>query len=49
MQYPVYFAFEDDKFDDILSDIRRSDNNGQPASATTGGLVTEQKKKNICS
>ncbi|XP_006659731.2 nicalin [Oryza brachyantha] len=35
--YPVYFAFQDDHFDNLLSDIRKIASSGQPASATTGG------------
>lgn len=37
MQYPVYFAFHDDDFDNLLVDIRKIATSGQPASATTGG------------
>ena len=39
MQYPVYFAFEDDDIDAVLADVKRNDATGQPATATTGGLV----------
>jgi len=39
VQYPVYFAFEDDDIDAVLADVKRSDVSGQPATATTGGLV----------
>ncbi|PUZ49732.1 hypothetical protein GQ55_6G002500 [Panicum hallii var. hallii] len=35
--YPVYFAFHDDDFDNLLADIRKIASSGQPASATTGG------------
>ncbi|XP_042512335.1 nicalin-1 [Macadamia integrifolia] len=35
--YPVYFAFEDDKINAVLADVKRNDATGQPASATTGG------------
>ncbi|WVZ95586.1 hypothetical protein U9M48_041330 [Paspalum notatum var. saurae] len=35
--YPVYFAFHDDSFDNLLADIRKIAASGQPASATTGG------------
>ncbi|OEL27869.1 Nicalin [Dichanthelium oligosanthes] len=35
--YPVYFAFHDDSFDNLLADIRKIASSGQPASATTGG------------
>jgi len=37
LQYPVYFAFEDDNIDTVLSDIKKNDASGQPATATTGG------------
>ena len=39
LQYPVYFAYEDDKINAVLADVRRGDATGQPATATTGGLV----------
>ncbi|KAF0899554.1 hypothetical protein E2562_020760 [Oryza meyeriana var. granulata] len=35
--YPVYFAFQDDHFDNLLADIRKIASSGQPASAATGG------------
>ncbi|ONK57477.1 uncharacterized protein A4U43_C09F910 [Asparagus officinalis] len=35
--YPVYFAFEDEKINAVLADVRRSEAAGQPATATTGG------------
>ncbi|XP_039122110.1 LOW QUALITY PROTEIN: nicalin-like [Dioscorea cayenensis subsp. rotundata] len=35
--YPVYFAFEDDKINAALADVRKSDMATQPATATTGG------------
>ncbi|XP_062191677.1 uncharacterized protein LOC133895398 [Phragmites australis] len=35
--YPVYFAFHDDNFDNLLADIRKIASSNQPASATTGG------------
>lgn len=35
----MYFAFEDDNIDDVLTDIKRNDATSQPATATTGGLV----------
>lgn len=35
--YPVYFAFHDDNFDNLLADIRKIASSGQPASASTGG------------
>ncbi|PKA47532.1 hypothetical protein AXF42_Ash014728 [Apostasia shenzhenica] len=50
--YPVYFAFEDDKINTILADIRRSDATGQPASATTGGykfVVSSWEPKKVSS
>jgi hypothetical protein len=37
LQYPVYFAFEDDNIDNVLLDIKKNDASGQPATATTGG------------
>lgn len=39
MQYPVYFAFEDEHIKAVLDDVKRSDATGQPATATTGGSV----------
>lgn len=39
LQYPVYFAFEDDDIEAVLADVKRNDVSGQPATATTGGLV----------
>lgn len=39
LQYPVYFAFEDDHIDAVLTDIKKNDATGQPATATTGGWV----------
>lgn len=39
LQYPVYFAFEDEDLDSVLADIKKNDAAGQPATATTGGLV----------
>lgn len=42
LQYPVYFAFEDEKINDVLTDIKRNDATTQPATATTGGLVDKQ-------
>lgn len=35
----MYFAFEDEDLDKVLADIKRNDAAGQPATATTGGLV----------
>ncbi|XP_043709418.1 nicalin-1 [Telopea speciosissima] len=47
--YPVYFAFEDDKINAVLADVKRNDAIGQPASATTGGyklvVSTPEPKK----
>ncbi|OIV99269.1 hypothetical protein TanjilG_17079 [Lupinus angustifolius] len=37
LPYPVYFAFEDDTIDAVLTDIKKNDAAGQPATATTGG------------
>ena len=37
LQYPVYFAFEDDDIDAVLADVKRTNAIGQPATATTGG------------
>ncbi|KAK3014635.1 hypothetical protein RJ639_010300 [Escallonia herrerae] len=37
IRYPVYFAFEDDKIDAVLADVKRNDATGLPATATTGG------------
>lgn len=39
LQYPVYFAFENDEIDTVLADIKKNDAIGQPATATTGGSV----------
>lgn len=39
LQYPVYFAFESDDINAVLADIKKNDAIGQPATATTGGLV----------
>ncbi|CAM8975623.1 unnamed protein product [Rhodiola kirilowii] len=36
--YPVYFAFENDEIDAVLSEIKKNDATGQPATATTGGF-----------
>ncbi|RZR88682.1 hypothetical protein BHM03_00016308 [Ensete ventricosum] len=33
----LYFAYEDDKINAVLADVRRGDATGQPATATTGG------------
>jgi len=37
LQYPVYFAFEDDDIESVLADVKRNDAIGQPATATNGG------------
>ncbi|OAY38231.1 nicalin-1 [Manihot esculenta] len=50
--YPVYFAFENDDIDAVLSDIKRNDATGQPATATTGGyklVVSAPEPKRIAS
>ncbi|XP_026415300.1 nicalin-1-like [Papaver somniferum] len=50
--YPVYFAFEDDKIDAVLDDIKRNDALGQPATATTGGykfVVSTPEPKKLAS
>lgn len=39
VQYPVYFGFEDEHVNAMLADIKKNDVTGQPATATTGGLV----------
>ncbi|KAF9599563.1 hypothetical protein IFM89_039213 [Coptis chinensis] len=49
LPYPVYFAFEDEKIDAILTDVKRKDAVGQSPTATTGGYklvaaVPEPKK-----
>ncbi|XVE79208.1 hypothetical protein DITRI_Ditri14bG0039000 [Diplodiscus trichospermus] len=47
--YPVYFAFENDEIDTVLADIKKNDEIGQPATATTGGyklvIPTPEPKK----
>ncbi|XP_042386788.1 nicalin-1-like [Zingiber officinale] len=49
LPYPVYFAHEDDKINEVLPDVQRGDGTGQPASATTGGfklvVSTSEPKK----
>lgn len=35
----MYFAFEDDDINVVLADVKKNDVTGQPATATTGGLV----------
>ncbi|OVA10041.1 Nicastrin [Macleaya cordata] len=50
--YPVYFAFEDDKIDAVLADIKKNDAIGQPATATTGGykfVVSTPEPKKLAS
>lgn len=50
--YPVYFAFEDDNVDAVLTDVKRNDATGQPASATTGGyklVVSAPEPKKLVS
>ncbi|KAA8544288.1 hypothetical protein F0562_022300 [Nyssa sinensis] len=50
--YPVYFAFEDDKIDTVLADVKKNDATGQPATATTGGfklVVTAPEPKQLAS
>ncbi|KAJ6897197.1 hypothetical protein NC651_023158 [Populus alba x Populus x berolinensis] len=52
LEYPVYFAFEDDDIDAVLADVKRSDVSGQPATATTGGyklVVSAPEPKRIAS
>ncbi|XP_071687756.1 uncharacterized protein [Rutidosis leptorrhynchoides] len=51
-QYPVYFAFEDEDLQKVLSDIKKSDVAGQSATATTGGyklIVTSAAPKKLAS
>ncbi|KAK9050696.1 hypothetical protein SSX86_030334 [Deinandra increscens subsp. villosa] len=50
IQYPVYFAFEDEDLAEVLADIQRNDAAGQPATATTGGyklIVTSASPKKL--
>ncbi|KAL8214177.1 hypothetical protein R6Q57_003626 [Mikania cordata] len=52
IQYPVYFAFEDENLDRVLADIKRNDAAGQSATATTGGyklIVTSPAPKKLAS
>ncbi|KAI3683281.1 hypothetical protein L1987_83784 [Smallanthus sonchifolius] len=52
IQYPVYFAFEDEDLAKVLADIQRNDAAGQPATATTGGyklIVTSPAPKKVAS
>ena len=39
LQYPVYFAYENDNMQNILQEVSAKDAAGRPASATTGGYV----------
>uniref|UniRef100_A0A7N0UXC4 Nicalin n=1 Tax=Kalanchoe fedtschenkoi TaxID=63787 RepID=A0A7N0UXC4_KALFE len=50
--YPVYFAFENDEIDAILTEIKKNDASGQPATATTGGfklVVSTPEPKKVVS
>eukprot|EP00268_Persea_americana_P012634 TRINITY_DN15387_c1_g1_i1.p1 TRINITY_DN15387_c1_g1~~TRINITY_DN15387_c1_g1_i1.p1 ORF type:complete len:558 (-),score=89.25 TRINITY_DN15387_c1_g1_i1:362-2035(-) len=50
--YPVYFAFEDEKINAVLSVVRRNDATGQPATATAGGyklVVSTPEPKKLAS
>ncbi|CAM8964253.1 unnamed protein product [Rhodiola kirilowii] len=50
--YPVYFAFENDEIDAILTEIKKNDATGQPATATTGGfklVVSAPEPKKVVS
>ncbi|KAJ0793453.1 putative nicalin [Helianthus annuus] len=52
LNYPVYFAFEDEDLANVLADIQRNDAAGQPATATTGGyklIVTSPAPKKLAS
>ncbi|XP_027344937.1 nicalin-1 isoform X1 [Abrus precatorius] len=52
LPYPVYFAFEDDNIDAVLTDIKKNDATGQPATATTGGykfVVSAPEPKKLVS
>ncbi|WOL11230.1 nicalin-like [Canna indica] len=52
LPYPVYFAFENDKTNAVLADVRRGDAAGQPASAATGGyklVVSTAEPKKVSS
>ncbi|XP_057455951.1 uncharacterized protein LOC130747126 [Lotus japonicus] len=52
LPYPVYFAFEDDHIDAVLTDIKKNDATGQPATATTGGykfVVSALEPKKVAS
>lgn len=41
LQFPVYFAFENEETDAMLADVKKNDALGQQATATTGGLVND--------
>ncbi|KAF8403337.1 hypothetical protein HHK36_011439 [Tetracentron sinense] len=45
--YPVYFAFEDDKINAVLADVKRNDATGQPATATTGGMSEDNESSSV--
>ncbi|OVA06056.1 Nicastrin [Macleaya cordata] len=50
--YPVYFAFEDEKIDAVVVEVKRNDATGQPATATTGGyklVVSAPEPKKLTS
>ncbi|KAJ7981200.1 Nicalin [Quillaja saponaria] len=52
LPYPVYFAFEDDDVNSVLTDIKKNDATGQPATATTGGykfVVSAPEPKRVSS
>ncbi|KAF3542259.1 hypothetical protein DY000_02007341 [Brassica cretica] len=49
LQFPVYFAFENEETDTMLADVKKNDALGQQATATTGGYklvisVSEPRK-----
>lgn len=39
LQYPVYFAYEDENLQSILKEVAANDAAGRPATAMTGGYV----------
>jgi hypothetical protein len=39
VQYPVYFAYEDENVQSILHEVSANDAAGRPATATTGGYA----------
>ncbi|KAJ7948025.1 Nicalin [Quillaja saponaria] len=52
LPYPVYFAFEDEDVNFVLTDIKKNDATGQPATATTGGckfVVSAPEPKKVAS